>query len=325
MIQLNHFSFDQNSILEVCKRIKPYIHQTPILTSQSLDKMFGANLFFKCENFQKTGAFKMRGAANAVFSLSDSDIKNGVCTHSSGNHAQALAWAARLRNVPAYIVMPNNSPAVKKQAVLGYGATVIESENTLQDRERNLAEVMQKTKAFFVPPYNDYAVIAGQASCAKEIIDETPDLDIIISPVGGGGLLSGTAISTHLFSPKTKVFAAEPILADDAFESFYSGILQTQRPPKTIADGLRTSLGEKNFEIIQKYVSEIRLATEEQIVQAMKLIWERLKIVIEPSCALPLAIILANPQDFAGKRIAMILTGGNVDLSSFFENLLSQK
>jgi threonine dehydratase len=302
-------------ILKAHLRIKPYIHETPLLSSSQLNELLGCELFFKCENFQKAGAFKSRGAVNAVFSLSQTELSNGVCTHSSGNHAQALARAAKLRNTPAFIVMPNNSPEVKINAVRQYGGQITFCKPNLQAREETLSKVKAKTNAIEIHPYNDLKIIAGQATAAKEIIDKIPDLDVIIAPVGGGGLLSGTALAANYFSPNTKVWAAEPTNANDAFLSFKNKKFIPSENPNTIADGLLTSLGSLTFPIILELVDDILIAKEESIIEAMKLIWERMKIVIEPSSAVPLAALLDNKIDLKNKKVAIILSGGNVDLN----------
>lgn len=301
-------------LLECRDLIRSWIHRTPLLSNRSLNTISGAHLWFKCENFQKVGAFKFRGASNALASSSAELVENGVATHSSGNHAQAVALAARIKGVPAYIVMPRNAPEVKKAAVKGYGAEVIFCEPTLEARESTLAEVVKRTGAHIVHPYDDYRIITGQATAAMEILETLEDLDILMAPVGGGGLLSGTALAAHYFRPGLQVIAAEPKGADDACRSFKAGKLIPSKNPQTIADGLLTSLGQRNFPIIQQHVNEILTVEEESIVQAMRLIWERMKIIIEPSCAVPLAAILENREKFQGKKIAMILTGGNVDL-----------
>ncbi|MDP2887730.1 MAG: pyridoxal-phosphate dependent enzyme [Bacteroidota bacterium] len=295
-------------------RIHPFIHRTPVLTSQSINQIVGAELFFKCENFQKVGAFKFRGACNSVLALSDEEAKKGVCTHSSGNHAAALALAARMRGIPAYIVMPENAPEIKKKAVAGYGAQITFCEPTLAARESTLKKVAAETGATEIHPYNYFNVICGQGTAAKELIEETGQLDIIMAPVGGGGLLSGTAISAKAMLPNVLVIAAEPAGADDAFQSFQSKTLQPSVNPKTIADGLLTSLGSITFPIIQNEVDQIVTVSEESIVAAMRMIWERMKIIIEPSSAVPLAAILENKVDVKGKKVGIILSGGNVDL-----------
>lgn len=296
-------------------RIKPYIHRTPVLSSQSINEMAGARLYFKCENMQKVGAFKMRGATNAVFSLPEAEREKGVATHSSGNHAQALALAARLAGIPAYIVMPENAPKVKVAAVRGYGAEVIFCQPTLQAREDTLDEVVARTGAYFIHPYNYYPVIAGQATAAMELFEQAENpLDILIAPVGGGGLLCGTALAAHYFSSATQVISGEPAGADDAWQSLQAGRIIPQTGPDTVADGLRTSLGDKTFAIIQEHVKEIIRVSDAEIIAAMRLIWERMKLVVEPSAAVPLAAIIQTKEKWAGKHIGMILTGGNVDL-----------
>lgn len=303
-----------NNIQQAAARIKPYAHRTPVLMCQTINKLLDAELFFKCENFQKVGAFKFRGACNTVMSLTAAQAINGVATHSSGNHAQALALAAKTRGIPAYIVMPKNAPAVKIAAVEGYGAKITFCEPTLTARETNLAKVVEKTGAEFVHPYNDFRVITGQATAASELFEEIQSLDIIMTPVGGGGLLSGTALSTAYVSSGTKVIAAEPANADDAYRSFHAGKLIPSVNPKTIADGLLTSLGSHTFTIIKKHVHDVVTVSETAIIQAMRLIWERMKIIIEPSSAVPLGALLENKLEIHGKRIGIILTGGNVDL-----------
>ncbi|WKN41635.1 pyridoxal-phosphate dependent enzyme [Tunicatimonas pelagia] len=305
-----------SDIRQAAERIQPLIHRTPVLTSETLNRKSGAKLFFKCENFQRAGAFKMRGAANAVLSLSDADRAKGVATHSSGNHGQALAKAAQSVGVPAYIVMPRTAPKVKQQAVAEYGAEIIFCEPTLQAREDTLAEVIDRTQATFVHPYNNERVITGQATAALELIEDTNELDVVMAPVGGGGLLSGTALSTHYLLPRARVVAGEPTGADDAYRSLQAGHIIPSEQPNTIADGLLTSLGDKTFPIIQEHVKEIITVNDKEIVVAMHLIWERMKIIIEPSCAVPLAALFKRADDFADKQVGIILTGGNVDLSS---------
>ena len=305
-----------SDIRQAAELINPLIHRTPVLTSETLNRKSGAQLFFKCENFQRAGAFKMRGAANAVLSLSDTDRVKGVATHSSGNHGQALAKAAQSVGIPAYIVMPRTAPEVKKRAVAEYGAEIIFCEPTLQAREDTLNQVIDRTGATFVHPYNNEQVITGQATAALELIEDTVDLDVVMAPVGGGGLLSGTALSTHYLLPQAEVIAGEPVGADDAYRSLQAGRIIPSEQPDTIADGLLTSLGDKTFPIIQEYVKEIITVSDEEIVSAMRLIWERMKIIIEPSCAVPLAALLKRSDNFSGKRVGIILTGGNVDLAS---------
>jgi threonine dehydratase len=303
-----------HDIRRAAERIRLYAHRTPVLTNQTINHILKAELFFKCENFQKVGAFKFRGACNTVMSLTEAEASHGVATHSSGNHAQALALAAGLRGIPAYIVMPENAAAVKKAAVAGYGAQITFCKPTQQARESTLAEVVEKTGAEFVHPYNDYRVITGQGTAALELLEEAQNLDIVMAPVGGGGLLSGTALVVSCLSPQTKVIAAEPAGADDAYRSLQKGEILPSIHPQTIADGLLTSLGEKTFGIIQSHVSEIVTVSEQAIINALRLVWERMKIIIEPSAAVPLGALLEGKPEARGKRIAIILSGGNVDL-----------
>jgi len=295
-------------------RIKPYAHRTPVLTCTSLNELVGAELFCKCENFQKVGAFKFRGACNAVFSLSDEEARYGVVTHSSGNHAAAVALAARLRGISAHIVMPDNAPAVKKAAVAGYGGTIVYCAPTLAARESTLERVVGETGATFIHPYNDARVIAGQGTAALELLTDVSDLDAIMAPVGGGGLLSGTAIVTAALAPSTQVIAAEPEAADDAYRSLQAGKILPALDPRTIADGLRTSLGELTFAVIQRHVQQIVTVSEAAIIQAMRHVWERMKILIEPSAAVPIGVLLEKKIDLTGKRIGVLLSGGNTDL-----------
>jgi len=295
-------------------RIKPYAHRTPVLTCTSLNRLVGAELWCKCENFQKVGAFKFRGACNAVFSLSEPEAQYGVATHSSGNHAAAVALAAHLRGIKAHIVMPDNASAVKKTAVAGYGGTIVYCAPTLAAREATLERVVRATGATFIHPYNDARVIAGQGTAALELLTDVPDLDVIMAPVGGGGLLSGTAIATAALAPAMQVIAAEPEAADDAYRSLQEGRIVPALDPRTIADGLRTSLGELTFAIIQRHVQQIVTVSEAAIISAMRHVWERMKIVIEPSAAVPIGALLERKIDLTGKRIGVILSGGNVDL-----------
>jgi threonine dehydratase len=306
-------NIDRQTIEQAHTRIKPYIHQTPVLTSQSIDDEAGCQIFFKCENFQKVGAFKARGAMNAALSLSQEQLSKGLATHSSGNHAQALARAAKILGVKSYIVMPRTAPDIKKRGVKGYGGEIFECEPTLQAREATLAEVVKKSGATEIHPFNNYEVIAGQATAAKELFEKVNDLDVIMVPVGGGGLLSGTALAAKYFSPKTKVIAGEPAGSDDAYRSMQSGKIE-QAQSQSVADGLLTTLGDKTFPIIRELVSEVITVTDEQIIAAMRMVWERMKIIIEPSCAVPLAALLKEKGRFKGKRIGIILSGGNVDL-----------
>ena len=297
------------------KRIKAFIHRTPVLSSQSINSICKAQLFFKCENMQKVGAFKFRGATNAVQSLNPEQAKKGVATHSSGNHAAALTCAARMVGIPAYIVMPKTAPQIKKEAVKGYGAVITYCEPTQKSREETLDKVVEETGAEFVHPYNDYRVITGQATAALELIEEIGNPDIIMTPVGGGGLLSGTCLSTSALSPRTAIYAAEPKGADDAFRSLNEGRIIPSINPVTIADGLLTSLGDKTYPIIKEHVKEIITVSEENIIQAMRLIWERMKIIVEPSAAVPLGAVLEQPEIFKNRTVGIILSGGNVDLS----------
>jgi len=301
-------------IRQAALRIQPYAHRTPVLTCASLDQIVGATVFMKCENLQKVGAFKFRGACNAVFSLIEQEAANGVATHSSGNHAQALALAARLRGIPAHIVMPSNAPAVKKAAVAGYGGQITFCEPTQAARERALESVVQETGAVFIHPYDNWQVIAGQGTTALELLEQEPNLDVVMAPVGGGGLLSGTALAVHALRPTCQVIAAEPEAADDAYRSLQEGRILPSIQPKTIADGLLTSLGEFTFPVIRSYVSQIITVSESAIVQAMRTVWERAKFIIEPSAAVPVGALLEKKVDFSGLRIGVILSGGNVDL-----------
>ena len=305
-------------------RIKPYIHRTPVMTSQTINEITGSELFFKCENFQKVGAFKFRGATNAVFSLTDEQAKNGVATHSSGNHAQALALAAKIRGIRSIIVMPDNSPKVKKDAVAGYGAEIVFCEPTLEARETTLAKVIEQNGCEVVHPYNEVRVIAGQGTAAMELMEDLPDLDFIMTPVGGGGLLSGTLTTVSALSPVTRVIAAEPEGADDAYRSLMENKIVPSINPRTIADGLLTSLGTITFEIIRQHVDKIITVSDKGIIRAMRLVWERMKIIIEPSAAVCLAAILEEKTDLKNQRIGIILSGGNIDLDDFFK-ILSNK
>jgi len=301
-------------ILAAYARICPFVHRTPVLTCASLDTMTGAYLFLKCENFQKAGAFKFRGACNAVFSLSEEEACHGVVTHSSGNHAQALALAARMRGIRAIIVMPSNAPGVKKTAVADYGGEITFCEPTLEAREQASQRIISQTGATLIHPYNDERIIAGQGTVALEFLAEVPDLDMVIAPVGGGGLLSGIAIAIKSINPKVRIVAAEPEMADDAFRSLVAGCILPSIQPQSIADGLLTSLGTLTFPIIQKHVEKIVTVSESAIIVAMRNIWERAKIIIEPSAAVPIGALLEKKVDFSGLRVGVILSGGNVDL-----------
>lgn len=296
-------------------RIDRIVHRTPVMTCASLNERVGAQVFCKCENFQKAGAFKFRGASNAVMSLSDAEARRGVATHSSGNHGAALALAARYRGVPAHVVMPSNAPASKRAAVAAYGGTIVYCEPTQQARETTLESVVLETGAVFVHPYDNAGVIAGQGTAALELLADVPDLDVILAPVGGGGLISGTALTAAACSSGTRVVAAEPEAADDAYRSLAAGRILPANYPDTVADGLRTSLGELTFAIIRSHVAEIVTVSEEAIVAAMRYVWERMKIIIEPSSAVPIAALLDGRLDVSGQRVGVVLTGGNVDLA----------
>ena len=299
------------------KTIEPYIHRTPVLTSKSINELTGIDFYFKCENFQKIGAFKIRGGMNASLSLSPAQLKNGIATHSSGNHAQALAYAAKTLGIQAYIVMPKSSPQVKIDAVRGYGANVIICESNQAAREAALEKIVAETGAEFIHPYDDYRVITGQATCVKELIEEVPDLEIVITPVGGGGLLSGTCLGAQFFKPGLKVYGGEPEGAADAVLSIQSGKVEKALFINTIADGLLTTLSEKTLAIIKEHVTDILLVSEEEIIAALRLIYERMKIIVEPSCVVPFAAAMRNAHLFKGKKVGIILTGGNVDLTKF--------
>ena len=299
------------------KTIEPYIHRTPVLTSKSINELTGIDFYFKCENFQKIGAFKIRGGMNASLSLSPAQLKNGIATHSSGNHAQALAYAAKTLGIQAYIVMPKSSPQVKIDAVRGYGANIIICESNQAAREAALEKIVAETGAEFIHPYDDYRVITGQATCVKELIEEVPDLEIVITPVGGGGLLSGTCLGAAFFKPGLKVYGAEPEGAADAVLSIQSGKVEKAPFINTIADGLLTTLSEQTLAIIKEHVTDILLVSEEEIIAALRLIYERMKIIVEPSCVVPFAAAMRNAHLFKGKKVGIILTGGNVDLTKF--------
>lgn len=302
------------TIRKAAKRISPFINRTPILTSQTIDRLFNTSLFLKCENFQKVGAFKARGATNAVLSLNTEELFNGVATHSSGNHAQALSWASSLVNASAHIVMPSNSSRIKVNAVKDYGGIITFCKPTLESRETTLAEVIRQTGAIEIHPYNNEQIIAGQATATLELIEDVDELDIVIAPVGGGGLLSGTALSVHYFHPSAIVIAAEPDQANDAFLSFSGKKFIPSINPQTIADGLRTSLGSLTYPIILEHVHSVVTVSESSITEAMRFIWERMKIIIEPSSAVPFAAIMEGKINVAGKKTGIIISGGNVDL-----------
>ncbi len=301
-------------ILAAVDRLAGTAHRTPVLTSASLDALAGATLFFKCENFQKGGAYKFRGALNAVRQLTDEQARQGVVTHSSGNHATCLALAAQQRGIPAYIVVPRNAPLIKQRAITAYGGQLTLCEPTLAARQAEADRIQRATGAVFIHPYDDPAVIAGQATVGVEFLEQVPQLDALVAPVSGGGLLSGLSLVAHVLAPQVEVWGAEPALADDAFRSLRDGKLLTNTNPATIADGLRASLSERTFGIIRQHARGIVTVTEEQIISAMRLVWERMKLVVEPSGVVPLAAVLAAPEKFRGRRVGIVLTGGNVDL-----------
>jgi|TARA_B110000908_G_scaffold27978_1_gene32886 threonine dehydratase len=301
------------------ERIKPYIHRTPVLTSSYLNELSGCEIFFKCENFQKAGAFKVRGASNAVFALSDIEASKGVCTHSSGNHALSLSYAANRRGISCNVVMPRTAPEAKKSAVRGYGGIITECEPSTTAREEVFAEVQAKTGGNFVHPYNDPRVIAGQGTCSRELLEQMEGfgrtLDMIVAPIGGGGMISGTCLTLSKLASDVQIIASEPEQADDAYRSFKAGHLISDDAPDTIADGLKVPLKDLTWHFVKNHVTDILTASEIEIIDSMKLTWQRMKIIIEPSCAVPLATILKNPEVFAGKRVGVVITGGNVDLA----------
>ncbi|MCH2021060.1 MAG: threonine/serine dehydratase [Saprospiraceae bacterium] len=303
-------------ILTAHKTIKPYIHQTPVISNASINKLTGASIFFKCENFQKIGAFKMRGATCATMALTDKEKTNGIATHSSGNHAQAVALSAKNHNINAYIVMPSSAPVIKRKATEGYGANIITCNPTIAARQSTLDQVVAKTNATFIHPFDNYNVIAGQATAAIELIEEVGRMDIVMAPIGGGGLMSGTALGTHYLLPDTQIIGTEPERVDDAYLSFQKGEIVKNKSINSIADGLLTNLSPKTFNIIKEHLNEIITVSEQQIIQAMRLIWERMKIIVEPSSAVPLAAILKQKERFLGQKIGLILTGGNVDINN---------
>ena len=308
-----------DDVLEAHERIRPHIHRTPVLTSSHLNGRAGCELFFKCENFQKAGAFKVRGASNAVFGLSDAQAERGVATHSSGNHALSLSYAAGRRGIPCYVVMPRTAPQAKKDAVRGYGGIITECEPSTSSREATFEKVQAETGAEFVHPYNDPRVIAGQGTCSRELLEQMEErgeapLDMVVAPIGGGGMISGTCLTLSSIAPGVKIIAAEPEQADDAARSFKAGHIIADDAPNTVADGLKVPLKDLTWHFVSNHVTDILTASEEEIVDAMKLTWQRMKIVMEPSCAVPLAVILKNPDVFRGKRVGVVITGGNVDL-----------
>lgn len=312
MTEMHIPTFDD--VIAAHDRIRPHIHETPVLTSSFLNRLTGAELFFKCENFQKAGAFKVRGASNAVFGLADDKLDRGVATHSSGNHALSLSYAAGRRGIPCTVVMPRTAPQAKKDAVRGYGGVIVECEPSTSSREAVFAEVVAQSGADFVHPYNDPRVIAGQATCSRELLGQVPALDAVIAPIGGGGMVSGTCLTLSTLAPDVRIYAAEPEQADDAARSFRAGHIIADDAPVTVADGLKVPLKELTWHFVRNHVTDILTATEQEIIDAMKLTWARMKIVIEPSCAVPLATIIKNPEVFRGKRVGVIITGGNVDL-----------
>lgn len=315
MKDISHLpTFDD--VIAAHDRIRPYIHRTPVLTSTYLNELTGAELFFKCENFQKAGAFKVRGASNAVFGLSDAEATKGVATHSSGNHALSLSYAAGRRGIPCHVVMPSTAPQAKKDAVKGYGGIITECEPSTTSREAVFAEVHAATGADFVHPYNDVRVIAGQATCSRELVEQVESLDAVIAPIGGGGMISGCCLTLSNIAPDIDIYAAEPEQADDAYRSFKAGHIIADDAPVTIADGLKVPLKENTWHFVSNHVTDILTASEDEIIEAMKITWARMKIVMEPSCAVPLATILKNPEVFRGRRVGVVITGGNVDLAT---------
>ena len=305
-----------DDVIAAHERIRPYIHRTPVLTSSYLNDLTGAELFFKCENFQKAGAFKVRGACNAVFGLAEDKLARGVATHSSGNHALSLSYAAGQRGIACNVVMPRTAPQAKKDAVRGYGGVIVECEPSTSSREAVFAEMVAKSGADFVHPYNDPRVIAGQATCSRELMEQVEGLDAVIAPIGGGGMISGTCLTVSNTAPTVKIYAAEPEQADDAYRSFKAGHIIADDAPVTVADGLKVPLKDLTWHFVKTHVTDILTASEDEIIEAMKTTWKRMKIVIEPSCAVPLATILKNPDVFRGRRVGVIITGGNVDLDT---------
>lgn len=297
-------------------RIRPHINRTPVLRSQYLDDLTGAQIFFKCENFQEAGAFKVRGACNAVFGLSDEAAARGVCTHSSGNHALSLSYAAGRRGIPCNVVMPRTAPQAKKDAVRRYGGIITECAPSTTSREAVFAEVQAATGGEFVHPYNDPRVICGQATCSAEMLEQVEGLDTVVAPIGGGGMISGTCLTLSNLAPDVQIYAAEPEQADDAYRSFKAGHIIADDAPQTIADGLKVPLKENTWHFVSRFVTDIQTASEQDIIDAMKITWKHLRIVMEPSCAVPLAVILNNPDVYKGRRVGVVITGGNVDLDN---------
>ena len=306
----------RKNLIDCHNRIKPFIHNTPVLTSSYINEITGADVYFKCENFQKMGAFKMRGASNAILRLSDEQKSNGVVTHSSGNHAQAISLAAKKIGIKAYIVMPSNAPEIKKEAVKGYGGELIECESNLKAREAAAKDVVHSKSATFIHPSNDIEVILGQGTACKELLEYNNSIEHILVPIGGGGLIAGSALAAKYFGKNCTVIGAEPFEVDDAYRSLKSGKIETNESANTIADGLKTQLGDKNFPIIRNEIKSIIRITEEEIIESMKIIWERLKVICEPSCSLPLAAVLKNKETFRNKKVGIIISGGNVDLNN---------
>lgn len=309
-------NYTKEDLLTCHEKIKPYIHNTPVLTSKALNEISGAEIFFKCENFQRMGAFKMRGAAHAILNLSEEQKMNGVVTHSSGNFAQAVSLSAKMQGIKAYIVMPSNAPQVKKNAVRAYGGIITECEPNIDVRQATTDKISEETGATKLHPSNQIDVILGQGTAAMELLEDYPDLNAVFTPVGGGGLTAGTGLATHFFGKNCKSIGAEPLEADDAYRSLLSGKIETNETANTVADGLRTVLGNHNFPIIQQHVDEIIRVKENEIIAAMRLIWERMKIIVEPSSAVPFAALLQEKEKFAGQKVGIIISGGNVDLGN---------
>jgi len=307
---------DKQKLIETQKRITPYIHRTPVLTSHLINNKAGAEVYFKCENFQRMGAYKIRGATNAILQLSASQRSKGVVTHSSGNFAQALALAAQSLGVDAHIVMPSSAPKVKMEGVKAYGGKIYICAPTLSAREAEADRIAKETGATFMHPSNDPEVIMGQGTAALELLEDYPELEFVVTPVGGGGLIAGSALAAHYFGKDCRVIGAEPFEVDDAYRSFHSGKIESNVTTNTIADGLKTVLGDKTFPLIRKYVDDIIRVTEDEIIQAMKLIWERMKIIVEPSSAVALAAVLRESDRFQGKKVGIVISGGNVDLGN---------
>jgi threonine dehydratase len=312
---------DFEQIRQARERIAPHIYRTPMQRSSSLDRAAGGRLFFKCENFQKTGSFKIRGATNAIHSLDDEIARRGVVTHSSGNHGAAVAYAARGRGIPAWVVVPENAPEIKRRAIADFGAEIVTSKPTMESRESTARAILERTGATLIHPYDDDRIIAGQATATVELLEDAGELDYIFAPVSGGGLLSGTAIAAQSLQPKIRVVGCEPGRADDAFRSLQSGHLEKNATADTIADGLRASLSERTFAVLRERLDRILLVEESEIIAAMRLVWERMKIIIEPSSAVPVAAAISGKLDLSGRRAGIVLSGGNVDLERFFSAL----